>query len=353
MTEAVPGVSIDELRLAARNHGMPLEALQYDVTPVGLHYLLTHYDIPVIDGASWRLTVTGSVRNQLELSLDELRAMPSVTRRVTMECAGNGRAFLEPRPVSQPWLLEAVGTGEWTGPRLADLLARADLEPSAVEIVFTGVDRGLEQGVELVYERSLSVAIATTADVLLAYELNGAPLPPQHGFPLRVIVPGWYGMASVKWLGSIRAVDSPFAGFQQATSYRLRQHEDEPGEAVTRIQPRSLMIPPGIPDFLTRTRHLDAGDHRLTGRAWSGLAPITEVAVSTDEGATWQHAEVEPAGGEGVWQAWARTWRARSGQYELWCRAADAAGNIQPLTPPWNLGGYVNNAVQRIPVVVS
>ena len=266
------GVSVEELALAARNHGMPLEALRDDVTPVGLHYLLTHYDIPHIDGSRWRLVVDGC-GSRVELSLDDLQAMPAVTRRATMECAGNGRAFLDPRPLSQPWLLEAVGTGEWTGVALDDVLALAGLAADATELVFSGADRGLEQGVDQFYQRSLPVAATTHA--LLAYGLNGAPLPPQHGFPLRLIVPGWYGMTNVKWLTTITAVDQPFEGYQQKVSYRMRLREGEAGEPLTRMLPRALMIPPGVPDFLTRARYVAAGAHVLTGRAWSGTRPLS------------------------------------------------------------------------------
>jgi sulfane dehydrogenase subunit SoxC len=348
------GITPDELRLAARNHGMPLEALRYDVTPVGLHYLLTHYDIPVIDVARWRLTIGGEVRHRLELTLDDLRAMPEVTRRVTMECAGNGRALLDPRPLSQPWLLEAVGTGEWTGVALMDVLAEAGLAHDAEEVVFTGADRGLEHGVEQDYERSLPVATTTGPDALLAYALNGASLPPQHGYPLRLVVPGWYGMTNVKWLSTITVVDAPFAGYQQTMSYRLRQREDDRGEPLTLMMPRALMVPPGMPDFFTRARYVTAGDHHLVGRAWSGCAPVSEVAVSTDGGATWDQAHIdERTTTPGAWQAWSCAWQARPGTTELWCRASDAAGNTQPVNPGWNLGGYANNAVQRVSVLVT
>src|SRR5437762_10968029 len=139
----VEGITLDELQLATRNHGMPLEALRYDVTPVGLHYLLIHYDIPAVDPTTWRLRVDGRVRRPLELSLDELRSMPATTRTLTMECAGNGRALLQPRAPSQPWLVEAVGTGEWTGAALADVLQAAVVEPDAVEVLFSGADRGV------------------------------------------------------------------------------------------------------------------------------------------------------------------------------------------------------------------
>jgi len=164
-------ISHEELQLAARNHGMPLEALRWDVTPVGLHYLLIHYDIPVVDGASWRLEVGGRVARELSLSLEDLRARPAVTRAVTMECAGNGRARLEPHVVSQPWLLEAVGNAEWTGVPVADLLEEAGLEDDAVEILFTGLDQGVEGGVEQAYQRSLTLDEAGDG-ALLAYAVN-------------------------------------------------------------------------------------------------------------------------------------------------------------------------------------
>ena len=208
-------ISLDELQLAARNHGMPLEALRHEITPLGLHYLLTHYDIPNVDAASWRLGVGGRVESELELSLDDLRARETVTMPVTMECAGNGRAQLEPHVVSQPWLSEAVGTAEWTGTPVGTLLAEAGLHADALEVVFTGLDRGVEGGVEQLYERSLSVVDAEQS--LLAWECNGEPLPPQHGFPLRLVVPGWYGMTSVKWLQRITVVSEPFDGYQMVT----------------------------------------------------------------------------------------------------------------------------------------
>ena len=198
-----PGISLEELQLAARNHGMPLEALREDVTPIGLHYLLIHYDIPHVEARSWSLAIDGRVDHNLSLDLDALRALPAHEVVATMECAGNGRARLEPRPVSQPWLLEAVGTGRWRGARLRDVLDQAGLQPGTPEVLFTGLDRGIENDEEQYFQRSLALEDALQADVLLAYELNGVPLPPQHGFPLRLLVPGWYGMTNVKWLSRI------------------------------------------------------------------------------------------------------------------------------------------------------
>ncbi len=348
------GISHEELALAARNHGLPLEALRYDVTPPGLHYILVHYDIPAADADTWTLRIHGRVRTPLTLDLAALRALPPVTHRVTMECAGNGRARLDPRPVSQPWLVEAVGTADWTGVPLRTLLAEAGVEPDAVEAVFTGADHGVERGVEQDYGRSLTVADATAADpeVLVAYEMNGAPLPPQHGYPLRLIVPGWYGMAHVKWLTDIELTDTPFTGFQQAVAYRFRQSPDDPGEPVTRIAPRALMIPPGFPDFMSRTRVVRPGPVRLEGRAWSGRAPVTKVEVSADDGVSWRTAELAaPEGGPWAWRHWHAPWTATPGRHVLTVRATDAEGTAQPLTQPWNRGGFANNEVQRIPVV--
>ena len=348
-----PGITLDELRLAARNHAMPLEALRWPITPVGLHYLLVHYDVPLVDPAAWRLEVGGAVERPLTFTLDDLRARPRVELTATMECAGNGRSLLEPRPISQPWLTEAVGTARWTGVVLAEVLEEAAPEARAVDVVFAGLDRGIEGEVEQRYERSLPLAEALESGAVLAYEMNGAPLPPQHGFPLRLVVPGWYGMTNVKWLAAITVTTEPFTGYQVESGYRIRQTEEEEGRPVTRMRPRSLMVPPGIPDFATRDRVVDAGPVPLEGRAWSGRAPVERVEVSVDGGATWADAvlEDEPAG-PWAWRGWTFGWDAEPGEHVLCCRATDGTGDVQPLEPEWNLGGYENNAVQRVPVTV-
>jgi sulfane dehydrogenase subunit SoxC len=342
-----------ELQLAARNHGMPLEALRHPITPVGLHYLLVHYDIPAVDPATWRLEIGGAVGQPQSLSLGDLRALPAVTRPVTLECAGNGRALLAPRPVSQPWLTEAVGTGEWTGVPLRALLDEAGLAGDAVELLFTGLDRGIEGGVEQLYERSLPRAEALGDDALLAYELNDEPLPPQHGFPLRLVIAGWYGMAHVKWLARITALTEPFRGYQQAVGYRLYDAAGEAGAPVTRMLPRSLTIPPGIPDFMTRERFLDPGPVLLEGRAWSGWGAVERVEVSVDGGDTWADAQLGEPVGERAWRGWSHAWDASvPGSYVISSRATDAAGNTQPVASPWNLKGYANNEIERVPVTV-
>lgn len=372
-----PELTPEELQLAVRNHSMPLEALRYDVTPLGLHYLLIHFDIPPLDAASYFVTVGGRVQTPLRLSLADIEARPAKTLAVTLECAGNGRARLSPRPQSQPWLGEAVGTAEWTGTPLRTILDEAGVHEGVTDIVFTGHDRGVQGGIEQHYERSLALADARRDDVLLAYAVNGQPLPPQHGFPLRLVVPGWYGMAHVKWLRSITAVDRSFAGYQQAKAYHFRVEDGETGEPVTRMLPRALMVPPGVPDFMSRTRYVEPGVYEVEGRAWSGCGDVTAVefsaiiapprdspdypAFSDGHGGrssglsarrSWTSAKLEPPISPHGWRRWTARWDATTpGEYELAVRAADSAGNVQPVEPRWNLEGVMNNGVQRVRVV--
>ena len=347
-------ITQNELQLAVRNHSMPLEALGYAITPVGLHYLLIHFDIPAVDLADWALTIGGRVRNPVRISLDELKARPSTTIAVTLECAGNGRARLLPRPLSQPWLNEAVGTAEWTGTPLGPLLRDAGLLDQSGDVVFTGLDRGVQGDIEQNYERSLPLAECMRDEVLLAYAINGQPLPPQHGFPIRLIVPGWYGMAHVKWLRGITVLGISFSGYQQATAYHVRHSMDDAGEPVTRMLPRALMVPPGIPDFMSRIRFLAPSRQVLSGRAWSGHAPVTKVEVSVDGGLVWAAADLGDPVSDFAWRPWRYVWDAtKPGDYELSVRATDGAGNVQPGAQNWNREGVQNNSVQQVRVVVT
>lgn len=348
------GITGDELQLAARNHGIPLEALRYDVTPPGLHYVLVHYDIPAGSAATWRLEVDGCVEQPMSFGLTELRAMGRRTVRVTLECAGNGRASLQPRPISQPWLNEAVGTAEWTGVLLSDLLQNAGIRSDAVDVVFTGADHGVERGVEQDYQRGLSLGEALGSGAIIAWEMNGDPLPPQHGYPLRLVVPGWYGMASVKWLRSIELIDHEFDGFQNAVAYRIRQEAGELGTAITRIEPRALLVPPGFPDFMSRHRFIAAGTVTLEGKAWSGWAPIERVDVSTDAGVTWHPAKLDAPGNDAyAWRSFSHDWAATPGEHVVTARAVDSSGREQPIEAPWNRGGFANNSAQRLTVLVT
>jgi DMSO/TMAO reductase YedYZ molybdopterin-dependent catalytic subunit len=248
-----------------------------------------------------------------------------------------------------------VGTAEWTGTPLAPILREAGIRSDAIEAVFTGIDRGIQGGEAQDYQRSLTLGEALRDEMLLAYAMNGAPLLPQHGYPLRLIVPGWYGMTHVKWLRGITLIAEPFQGYQQAGTYLFKKNEDDPGVPVTRMAPRSLMEPPGIPDFMSRARVLTAGACTLAGRAWSGQGIVERVEVSTDGGGSWQDATLgeSPSSSPYAWRPWTFDWQATPGEYDLCSRATDGAGNVQPLDAPWNVGGFMNNAVQHVAVTVS
>jgi DMSO/TMAO reductase YedYZ molybdopterin-dependent catalytic subunit len=343
----------EEVQLALRNRGMPLEGLRYPITPTGMHYLLVHFDIPYVELENWRLKVGGLVSNPMEMTLDAVKKRPSRTIAVTMECAGNGRALMSPRSVTQPWLVEAIGTSEWTGTPLKSLLDEAGITDQAVEILFAGLDQGVQGDEVQYYQRSLSIEDATREEVLLAYEMNGQPLQPQHGYPLRLVVPGWYGMTSVKWLDRIDAIAQPFQGYQMVGSYRYSQSAEDLGEPVTRIRVKSLMIPPGIPDFLTRTRLVKSGNVALTGRAWAGSLEVSRVEVSDDGGATWGEARLGERVSPFAWREWSYQWSARPGKCCLCVRATDSQGNVQPVERPWNYQGMGNNMAHRVDVIVE
>ena len=341
----------EEVQLANRNCGILLEALRHDVTPTGLHYLLNHFDVPYVPDATWQVEVAGRVARPGAVSLDDIKALPARTLTVTMECAGNGRGAMSPRYPSMPWMREAVGTAQWTGTPLRHVLERAGLAADAVDIAFFGADRGFDRGHEHDYGRSLQREAALSDDVLLVWAMNGQPLLPQHGFPLRLVVPGWYGMASVKWLTRIEALATPFDGFQQVVAYQYRTVPGGPATPITHMRVKSLLVPPGIPDWYTRRRLVDAGSVALMGRAWSGAGiPIAKVEVGID--GTWRQAELDPPLGPFAWRGWRSVWNAEPGEHELACRATDASGQTQPLETRWDVGGFGNNVVQRVPVTV-
>jgi DMSO/TMAO reductase YedYZ molybdopterin-dependent catalytic subunit len=328
---AIDGDYLDhEVGLAHRNHGLLLEALRHDVTPAGMHYLLTHFDVPYVpEPEAWTLVISGLVERPTVLSLPEIKELPQVTLQVTLECAGNGRSLSKPRWPSQPWHMEAVGTAAWTGTPLANVLRAAGLKSSAREVVFLGADRGFDGGIEHDYGRSLQVPLALGDDVLLVTAMNGQPLLPQHGSPLRLIVPGWYGMASVKWLNRVEVIDHAFQGFQQVGTYIFKQHKDAPGTPVTTIRVKSLMVPPGLPDWYTRQRLVE---HGVDGR--------------------FRDATLDPPSGKYAWRGWHFLWDAAAGEYELCCRATDANGDCQPLDARFDRAGFGNNTVHRVPVTV-
>ena len=341
-----------ERSLANRNSGTLLETLSLDITPTGTHYLLTHFDTPIINSEKHVLRFAGDFEKPFEISMEELLRLPKITLPVTLECAGNGRVGISPRRYSMPWGYEAVGTSEWTGTLLWTLIAKAKAKRSVIEFSFTGADFGYDRGVGHFFGRSLTVEQARDLDVILVYEMNGQRLLPQHGSPLRLIVPGWYGMASVKWLTEIRALSEPFKGFQQVQTYRYRKSAADMGRPITEMQVKSLMVPPGVPDFITRDRCLKAGAVRVEGRAWSGAGKsISEVEFAIN--GKWGKAKILNKFGKYAWTKWVFDWEAKPGRYILQCRAKDELGCEQPQEPKWNLGGFENNSPQSVQVFVQ
>ncbi len=343
--------SFEEVALANRNSGALLETLGQDITPTGTHYLLNHFDVPLIDEAVHVLSFGGAFDAPFSLTLAELRALPLITRPVTLECAGNGRAGVTPRCFSMPWMYEAVGTSQWTGTLLAPLLERAKPQAGVQDFAFIGADFGFDKGQPHFFGRSLTPDQIAELEVMLVWGMNDAPLLPQHGAPLRIIVPGWYGMASVKWLTRIEALTQRYQGFQQVQTYRYRANAEDPGRPVTTMRVKSLMKPPGVPDWVTRQRWMQEGAVTIEGRAWSGGgAAIQSVEVWTGE--AWHQAELTGRQDHYAWTGWRFDWHPKPGVYDLACRATDANGQVQPLEAPFDLAGFANNAVHRVRLYV-
>ena len=351
--------SAQEVELAFRNYGHLAEYLDRPITPLGAHYLLIHFDVPDLQPDDYRVTIAGRVAEPKVFSLQELQNRETVSQPIIMECAGTGRSIESPRAIYVPWFKEAIGNYEWTGTPLRPLLEEAGLLDDAQEVLFTGWDKGIDLGVEHAFERSLPVDEALRPEVMLAWAANGQPLLPQHGFPLRLVVPTWYGMASVKFLRAITVLNEPFRGVEQQQVYRYQAKglpQDDPGEPVTRKRVHSVMKPPGLPDLITRRRFVGPGQELLQGMAWSAGIPITRVEVSTDGHATWHDADLHPPVGPWSWTPWSYAWSVQTlGDTELSSRATDAEGNVQPLDPNvlWSRQGMGSVGVQRIPVTVQ
>ena len=346
-------VSYEETRLAFRCHGFHLEMLDRQITPLGSHFQLIHFDVPRLSSTGYSVRVGGRVRNPLTLSLEDLRRRPRVTQASILECAGTGRSYAHPRAIYVPWFNEDIGNFEYTGTRLGPILREAGLSPDATDVVFTGHDAGYDLGVHHRFERALPLDEAMADEVILAWEANGQPLLPAHGFPLRLIVPTWYGMVSVKWLKAITVIDHPFQGVQQTQVYRQSFSASDAGRPIQKKAVRSSLQPPGDPDLLSRHRFLPRGTHVVRGMAWSGHGPVVKVEVSTDGLRTWQDAERGASGFPTTWTPWRFTWRATTrGRHVIASRATDSKGNVQPLRPFWNVQGMAQNAVEQVAVQI-
>ena len=311
-----------------------------------LFYVRCNFAVPRLDAAAWRLDVGGAFERPRTWTLDELRTLPQLERTVTLECAGNGRTLMTPTPPGTPWGLGAVGTTRFGGVRLADVLAASGLRPDAVELVFGGADRGtVEDQRAIAYEFNLGVAAAVGDGPMLAWTMGGEPLAPEHGFPVRLVVPGQYGMRSVKWLTRVTAVTQPFEG-HFPRKYRYR---GEPGvvdgSPVDAIRVRSLIT------FPADGQHVPAEPIVVRGIAWSGSGPITTVEFAVDGG--WVPAELDEQVDGSDLVTWTCGWiPASPGSHILAVRASDAEGHRQPESPVRNEGGYGNNVIQRITVEV-
>jgi DMSO/TMAO reductase YedYZ molybdopterin-dependent catalytic subunit len=331
------------------NAETPLEALGESPTPTALFYVRNHFDVPRIDARRYRLRVAGRVAKRLELSLSDVQSLPRRTAAVTLECAGNGRVLMEPTPGGTPWRWGAVSTARFGGTPLAAILAEAGVEPDAAEILCVGADGGeVEPGRRIAFERSLPLNVARRDDVLLAWEMNGEPLTAEHGHPLRLVVPGWYGVASVKWLVEVSALPSPFDGHYQQEKYVHRGEPGVPdGSPVRDMRARAVIARPADGNEIGRE------PIHVCGTAWSGAARVTTVEVSGDGGRTWSPARLGESDGPFAARAWRFEWTPPgAGEHTLVARASDAAGHVQPLEPVWNAQGYGNNVTQRVRVRV-
>ncbi len=323
------------------NFGMPFDLLDPDgspIVPTDRFFMRSNGPIPIIEPDGFRLTVQGAVERPLSLTLADLDAMPQRELTAFLECAGNSRTRYEPLPEGTPWRNDAVGTATWAGVPLAYVLDLAGAQPETVDLVAQGGDMPSMQ-------RGLPLAVARDPDTLLVMRMNGAPLLAAHGFPLRLFVPGWAGIASTKWLTRLTLLDRPFAGFWNADNYVFWSEAGEPLRPVREMPPKAVLATPCDGQTFT------AGVVPIVGFAWSGFGAVRAVEVSVDGGETWREAELEPTDRLG-WTRFRHTWTVAPGSHRIAARATDERGLRQPWRPPWNAKGYQFNGIQVVSVMV-
>jgi DMSO/TMAO reductase YedYZ molybdopterin-dependent catalytic subunit len=316
-------------------------ALTAPITPPQAHYVRSNFDAPSLGGDA-PIAIEGAVAEPFILAARDLASLPQRSVTVTLECAGNNRLQMSPLPPGEPWSYGAVSTASWTGPSLATLLERAGLRDDVLEILVSGADRGTPSGAHepTRFSRALPLDKARELDVIVAIEMNGRPLPPEHGAPARLIVPGWYGMASVKWIARIAALTEPFHGWFQSERYVYERGEERTPVDVMRV--KSMIVAPEVGTGVAHGRVV------VWGWAWSGAGPISAVDVALD-GNAWQPAVLDPPLAPHAWRRFALALdAAEPGRHVLRARARDAAGHVQPDVAPWNEHGYGNNAVTPI-----
>lgn len=333
----------------------PVALLDSWLTPVENFYVRSHLPVPApLDASTWTLQVEGEVATPVTLSMEDLRRLPPASLTMTLECAGNGRAFYDPPVAGIQWGKGAVGTARWTGVRLADVLKRAGIRTTGKFVVMNGADRAL--GTMPDFIRQLPIDKAMHADTIIAFDMNGQPLPPVHGFPLRVIVPGWEGAYSIKWLNNVRVTDREFDGFWVATGYRYPTKRVAPGAAV---DPKDMTPLTGLVVKSLITKPLDGatapvGKIDVGGFAWAGEPAIKGVDVSIDNGATWQPARLSGEAARYTWRRFEHTFNAAKPEsYQIMARATDTNGRTQPMDPPWNPSGYLWNRPDSVRIEVK
>ncbi len=333
---------------------MPAYLLNSWLTPVELFYVRNHLPMPRVNLAEWRLTVTGEVEKPLELSLADLQRLEPASVTNTMECAGNGRSFYQPRVPGIQWARGGVGNAAFAGPRLADVLRRAGVKATGKHVAFNGLDEPPGKVPDFI--RSIPIEKAMDPDTLLATTMNGAPLKLEHGFPVRAVVPGWLGAASVKWLIEIHVIDREFEGNFMKPGYRFPTRPVPPGGEISPdetatikgLPVKSIIARPGDGAYVKR------GAVRITGAAWAGEQTVTRVEVSTDHGKTWKSAELGREKAKYAWRLWEYTWKPPApGAYVLMSRATDSAGRTQPAEAAWNPSGYLWNVIDKVHIHVE
>jgi DMSO/TMAO reductase YedYZ molybdopterin-dependent catalytic subunit len=333
----------------------PFDQLDEFLTPNDLFYIRSHFEAPVLDRHDYNLAIYGAVRMPFKISYEELLTMPSVTQPATLECAGNGRIFLIPQVKGAQWQLGAVSTANWTGVPLSALLERAGVNADACEILFEACDTGApkEEPIppgDTQYARSL--AIGKAKDVIIAYQMNGEELSRDHGFPLRAIVPGHYGMASVKWLTGVRILTEPFKGYWQTSDYGYWDYDENNNpmrRALGQMALKSAIARPRTREFIPAGQ-----SYRVFGAAWGSDTVVEKVELSTDDGKTWQSVEFIDEAQPFVWRRWEFDWQVpiKKGTYTLKSRATDAQGNVQPDRHDKRFGTYVIHHTFGIEVIV-
>ncbi len=332
---------------------MPLDGFREWITPVDRFFVRCHTYLPEpAQLPEWKLTIDGVVNQPLTLTLDDLKKFPRVELVAVLECAGNGRSFYKPRVAGTQWEFGSVGNARWAGVRFRDVLAKAGVKESAKEFLLDGADVPI--GTMPKFQRTIPLQKALDPDTLLVYEMNGAPLSAEHGFPLRLMAPGWAGDSWVKWLRHIEVLDHEFDGFWMKTAYRHPPNHVEPGTAVD----PSAMVP--VTDLNVKSViaepsgvFVKPGLIRIAGVAWSNSSPVTRVDVSVDGGQTWKPAKLGKDQSRYAWRLWELDWKAQPGNHTLISRATNAAGQTQPLAEEWNPNGYLWNVAQPMDVGVA